>query len=209
MVPDLLSQWSVYQRFRLDAGFSALELLIVVAMVGSLAAIGIPLSAVMIDDIKARGDAQGLSAAIAQAKLASAAKFTHARVYVNLTGNLYRVQTWNKIGTPGWVDTTESVFVSDRSQFGYGTVTAPPPNTLLTLSQAPMCRDDVGAEIAGTACIIFNSRGVSVTPAGPPAATQSLYLTGTSGTFGIFIGPTGRLEVWRTTQTGASAWRQQ
>jgi prepilin-type N-terminal cleavage/methylation domain-containing protein len=199
----------VFSGKRADSGFSAIELLIVVAIIGSIAAIGIPLSTGIIDDIKSRGDAQGLSAAIAQAKLASAAKFTHARVYVNLTSNLYRVQTWNKTGTPGWVDTSESVFVSDRSQFGYGTVTAPPPNTLPTLSQAPMCRDDVGVDITGTACIIFNSRGVSVTPAGPPAGTQSLYLTGNSGTFGIFVGPTGRLQVWRTTQTGASAWRQQ
>lgn len=200
---------AVTLRSSQDTGFSAVELLIVVALVGSLAAIGIPLSNGMIDDIKSKGDAQGVSAAIAQTKLTSAAKFTRARLYLNLSSNLYRIQVWNKTGTPGWVDVSDNTLLSDRSQFGYGTVTAPPPNTLATLSQAALCRDDADVEIVSTACLIFNSRGVQVTSAGLPATTQSLYLTGNSGTFGIFVGPTGRLQVWKTTQEGASAWRQQ
>ena len=174
-----------------------------------MAAIGIPLSTGMIDDIKMRGDAQGLSSAIAQAKLTSAAKFTHSRLYVNLTANLYKIQIWNRNGTPGWVAAGDDVLLSDRSRFGFGTVTAPPADTIATLVQAPACLDDLGVAIAGTSCLIFSSRGVSVTAAGPPATTQGLFLTGTSGTFGIFLGGTGRLQVWRTTQAGASAWRQQ
>ena len=174
-----------------------------------MAAIGLPLSSGMIDDIKIRGDAQGVTAAIAQAKLTSSAKFTHARLFVNTTTNSYRIQTWNKTGTPGWVAATDEMLLSDRSDFGFGTATAPPPNTLATLEQPPACLDDLGGAITGTACLIFNSRGVAVLAAGPPATTQSLYLSGPSGTFGIIVGATARLQVWRTTQTGASAWRQQ
>lgn len=174
-----------------------------------MAAIGLPLSNGMIDDIKIRGDAQALSATIAQTKLTSAAKFTHARLFVNLTTNSYRIQTWNKTGTPGWVAASDDMLLSDRSEFGFGAVAAPPPNTLAGLAQAPACLDDLGVGITGTSCLIFNSRGISVLAAGPPATTQALYLTGPSGTFAIILGATGRLQVWRTNQTGASAWRQQ
>ena len=195
-------------RPRPDSGFSALELLIVVAIVGSMAAIGLPLSTGMIDEMKLRGDAQGLSAAVAQAKLTSAAKFTHARLFVNLAANTYRIQIWNRTGTPGWVNVNEDLYLSDRAQFGYGSATVPPPNTQVSLAQAPMCRDDLNVEITSTACVIFNSRGVSVTAAGPPATTQALYLSGPSGTYGIILGATGQLQVWNTTQAGLSSWKQ-
>lgn len=173
-----------------------------------MAAIGLPLSVGMIDDIKSRGDAQGLSAAIAQTKLTSAAKFTRARLFLNLATNTYRIQTWNRTGTPGWVDTNEALFLSDRSQFGFGVATAPPPNTQVILAQAPACLDDLGAGIPSTACVIFNSRGVSVLASGPTATTQALYLAGPSGTYGIILGTAGQLQVWHTTQGGVSAWRQ-
>lgn len=180
----------------------------VVAIVGSMAAIGIPLSTSMIDDIKIRGDAQGLSAAVAQTKLTAAANFTHARLFVNLAAGTFRIQTWNREGTPGWVDAADDLRLSDRSAFGFGPATAPPPNTQATMAQAPACRDDSDAAISGTACFIFNSRGISVLSTGPPATTQALYLAGPSGVFAIILGSTGQLQLWRTTQTGANSWRQ-
>lgn len=198
----------VISCLRRESGFSALELLVVVAIVGSMAAIGIPLSTGMIDDIKIRGDAQGLSAAVAQTKLTASAKFTHARLFVNIAGGTFRIQTWNRAGAPGWVNASDDIRLSDRSAFGFGPATAPPPNTQATLAQAPACRDDSDAAIPGTACFIFNSRGISVLSTGPPATTQALYLNGPSGVFAIILGSTGQLQLWRTTQTGANSWRQ-
>jgi len=198
----------VIPGLRRNQGFSAVELLVVVAIVGSMAAIGIPLSTGMIDDIKSRGDAQGLSAAVALTKLTASSKFTHARLFVNTATGSYRVQTWNRTGTPGWVAAGDPMNLSDRSRFGFGGVDAPPPNTQATLAQAPACRDDEDSPIAGTACVIFNSRGISVLSTGPPATTQALYLNGPSGVFAVILGSTGQLQVWRTTQEGANSWRQ-
>lgn len=183
--------------------------MVVVAIIGGMAAIGLPLSTGMIDDIKMRGDAQALSAAVAQTKLTSAAKFTHARLFANLTTNSYRIQVWNRTGTPGWVAASDEMFLSDRSRFGFGSVVAPPPNTVAALIQAPECTDDLGVGISDTACFVFNSRGISIVSTGTPAATQAMYLTGPSGVFAVILGATGQLQVWRTSQTGANAWRQQ
>jgi hypothetical protein len=173
-----------------------------------MAAIGIPLSSGMIDDIKSRGDAQGLSAAIAQTKLTSAAKFTHARLYVNLAAGTYRIQTLNRTGTPTWVNASDDTFLSDRSEFGFGVATAPPPNTVASVAQAPECRDDLDAAIAGTACLIFSSRGISVLSTGPPASTQALFINGRSGVYAVVLGAAGQLQVWFTTQGGANSWKQ-
>jgi prepilin-type N-terminal cleavage/methylation domain-containing protein len=74
----------VISRFRQDLGFSAVELLFVVAIIGGMAAIGVPISNAIIDDVKLKGDAQTLSAAVARTKMASSAKFTHSRLRVNL-----------------------------------------------------------------------------------------------------------------------------
>ena len=198
----------MFSRPNQESGFSAVELLIVVAIVGSMAAIGLPLSSGMIDDIKIKGDAQGLSSAVAQTKLTAAAKFTHARLFANLATNTYRIQTWNKTGTPGWVNANDDLFLSDRSAFGFGASTAPPPNTMVNLEQAPPCLDDLSVEIPSTACVIFNSRGVSETAAGVAATTRSLYLAGPSGTYAIIVGTTGQLQVWHTTQAGTTSWKQ-
>jgi prepilin-type N-terminal cleavage/methylation domain-containing protein len=199
---------AVFIRPSQDSGFSAVELLIVVVIVGSMAAIGLPLSSGMIDDIKIRGDAQGLSSAVAQTKLTGASKFTHARLFVNLAANTYRIQTWNKTGTPGWVNANEDLFLSDRSAFGFGAATVPPPNTMINREQPPACLDDLNSAIPSTACVIFNSRGVAVTAAGPPATTQSFYIAGPSGTYAIIVGATGQLQVWHTTQAGTASWKQ-
>ncbi len=173
-----------------------------------MAAIGLPLSTGMIDDMKLRGDAQGLSAAVAQSKLTASAKFTRARLFVNMAANTYRIQIWNKTGTPGWVNASDDVFLSDRARFGFGPATLPPPNTQATLAQAPACLDNLTVAIASTACVIFNSRGVSILATGVPATTQALYLTGPSGTYGTILGATGQLQVWHTTQGGVSSWKQ-
>ncbi|MEO6223960.1 MAG: type II secretion system protein [Vicinamibacterales bacterium] len=194
---------------RKDSGFSAIELLVVVAIVASMAAIGIPLSSGMIDDIKIRGDAQALTAAVAQTKLTGSARFAHARLFVNIATGTYQIQTKKNSGLLSWFPEDEQMRLSDRSKFGFGTVTAPPPNSMATLVQAPACLDDDNNAITGTACFVFNSRGVSVLPTGPPATTQVMYITGPSGTFAVVLGSTGRLQLWRTTQTGASSWRQQ
>ena len=191
-----------------DCGFSAVELLIVVAIVGSMAAIGLPLSSGMIDDIKIKGDAQGLSSAVAQTKLTSAAKFTQARLFVNMAANTYRIQTWNKTGTPGWVNANEDLFLSDRSAFGFGVATVPPPSTQVNVEQPPACLDDLNVAIPSTACVIFNSRGVSVTSTGLVTTTRIFYLAGPSGTYAVVVGATGNLQVWHTTQPGISSWKQ-
>jgi prepilin-type N-terminal cleavage/methylation domain-containing protein len=192
-----------------DAGFSAVELLFVVAIVGSLAAVGVPISGGMIDDIRLRGDAQGVSGALALTKMTAAAKFTRARLVVNVSTGTYRIESWQKTGTPGWVAEGGDVRLSTQDNFGSGAATAPPPNTQAALAQPLPCLDDDDTAITGTACVIYNSRGIPVSSAGAPVTTQALYMRGPTGIFAVVVGATGQQQVWRTTLAASGTWKQQ
>lgn len=169
----------------------------------------LPISGSMIDDIRLRGDAQGLSSSVALTKMTAATKFSRSRLYVDEAAGTWRVETWQATGTPGWVVEGATHQLSARDQFGAGPVTAAPPNTQAVVAQPTACLAADDTAIAGTACVIFNSRGLPVSSSGAPMTTQVLYMRGPTGVFAIVIGATGQLQVWRTTSTASGAWQQQ
>lgn len=194
---------------RHDSGFSALELLVAVAIIGSIAAMSAPLSSAMIDDIRLRGDAQGVSSAVALTKLTAASKFTRARLYVDLNAHTYQVQFWQAGATPGWTSEGGTRYLSRDGRFGSGIVANPPPNSQAALAQPAACVANDGTTIDGTSCVLFNSRGLPVSSAGAPVTTQVLYLRGPSGIFAVVLGATGQQQLWRSTMTSTGIWRQQ
>src|SRR5262245_13983879 len=86
-----------------STGFSAVELLIVVAMIGGIAAMAAPMTGNALGYFRLSGDARGLSNALSVTKMRAAATFSKARVYVDLPGKSFHIETWRKTGTPGWV----------------------------------------------------------------------------------------------------------
>lgn len=179
------------------------------AIIGSIAALAAPISGNMIEDIRLRGDAQGLSSAVALTKMTGAARFTRARLRVNQAAGTYQVETWQTTGTPGWVLEGGVQQLSTGGQFGAGPVTTPPPNSQAVFGQPAACLNDEGDVIAGTSCVIYNSRGLPITAAGAPITTQVVYMRGPTGVFAIVVGATGQMQVWRTTLSAGGTWRQQ
>lgn len=191
-----------------DAGFSAVELLIAVAIIGSIAAMTAPISGSMIEDIRLRGDAQGLSSAVALTKMTGAAKFTRARLRIDQNLGTYQVETWQTTGTPGWVIEGGTQRLSTGGAFGAGPVTTAPPNSQAVFGQPTACLNNEGDALDGTSCVIFNSRGLPVTSGGAPITTQVVYMRGPTGVFAIVVGATGQMQVWRTTLSAGGTWRQ-
>jgi prepilin-type N-terminal cleavage/methylation domain-containing protein len=186
-------------------GFSLLELLVVVALTGIVAAIAVPMMSNNIADFRVRGDARSLTDAVSLAKLRSASDFSQARLYADLNNRSFQVQTWNKT-TLAWVTEGGVTTLSQNVNFGFGAVATPPAGTQAAIGQAAACLNDVGAAIGNTACVLFNSRGIPVDTSGAPTAADAVYVTDNSAVFGVTLSATGLIRQWRTNATATPAW---
>jgi prepilin-type N-terminal cleavage/methylation domain-containing protein len=202
--------------YRDDRGFSLLEMMMVVALLGVLTAIAVPMSGNTIKYLKLSGDAREIANITAVAKMRAAAKFTQSRVFVDLNGRQFKVDTFRKANPTasppvlaGWETEGGLTSLSNTVVFGYGSVATPPPNTQTTIGQAPPCLDDGGVAIANTACIIFNSRGIPIEDTGSPTGLNAIYLNDGIGIYGITIAATGFIRTWQSNYQTTPTWTLQ
>ena len=185
--------------FRSESGFTLIDMLVVVAIIGLVSAIALPSTTSMMSGYKIKGNAQAISHLVGLAKMRAAAQFTRARVYADLNARTFRLQVWNKT-TNQWVDDGGTQPLADGVTFGFTGITQPPPSTQAALNQSPVCTNNAGANIANTACISFNSRGMPVTntlpPAGAVTGNSGLYITDGSAVYGTTVTMTPLIKSW-------------
>jgi len=191
-------------------GFSLVELLMVVAIMGVLAAITVPMSGNAIRYIKVSGDARDVANATAVTKMRAAAKFTQARLYIDKVGKQYYVQTYDKT-TLTWVTDGGATSLANTVSFSYGPVATPPANTQTAIGQAPLCKTNgnTPVDVANTACVVFNSRGIPIDSTGSPFGDDAIYVTDGSAVYGITVAATGFIRTWRTNSTSTPSWTLQ
>jgi len=173
-------------------GFSALELLIVVAIVIIVAGMAIPKMMSMVQNFRTAGDARDLNGTILMAKMRAASNFAQTRVHADLNTQTFWVEV-KQSGATSWTTEGGTQLLSTGVTFGFGSLSTPPSNTQATLAQAPGCPG-----ISNTACVVFNSRGIPVDSTNTPTANDALYVTDGRSVTGVTVLATGLSQIWRS-----------
>jgi prepilin-type N-terminal cleavage/methylation domain-containing protein len=202
----LLKQALPMSRRQLQQGFTALELLIVLAIAGCVAAMAIPTSLNMVDEFSLSGDAHGVSNSLALARMGAAANYTRSRLFIDRLANTYRIERWNRAAA-AWQAVTGTSPLGPKNAFSPGAITAAPPNSQAVFGQPTACLTNAGAAIANTSCIIFNSRGVPIDSTGVPTPAAVIYMRGPTAVYGIAVSSTSQLAMWRISP-GGGTWAQ-
>ena len=203
-------------------GFTILELVIVMMVSLTIAAVAVPGYLSIMRYLRIAGDSRDLDGLVAQAKMRAAQDFTHARVRADLIANSFQLEVWDKVANCWKVDgaltgpcTTAATPLQQRlSQgvtFGFGTAGAGGANPQAAIAQAPACSSGVAGGAAGaayptTACIEFNSRGRPVAANGSPTANDALYVTDTRSVYGVTVIVSGLIQMW-STGASTSSWQ--
>jgi prepilin-type N-terminal cleavage/methylation domain-containing protein len=194
---------------RAQSGYTVTEMLIVVAIIGLVSAIGIPFTSNTFAMFRLGGDARAIVNGVSVTKMRAAATFSQARLYVDLAARSSRIEVLQKGATPAWIAEAGTTVLSIHDNFGFSPAGTAPPNTQTTIAQAPACLTAAGAAIANTACIIFNSRGIPVDTTGAPTGINAIYLTDGITLYSITVSASGQLRLWRALAAGTPTWVQQ
>lgn len=189
-----------------DAGFTLIETLLVVALIGVVSAIAVPQFSNSLSHFRISGDARSISNGLAVTKIRAAANFSRTRLKVSLDGKWHQLEKGDTSTPTQWTAEGGATYLSTNSTFGFNPVATPPPNTQAAIGQSGQCLDNTGNPIGNTACVIFNSRGIPIDNAGASQPGNALYVTNGQAVYCVSISATGMIKMWQTRAVATPTW---
>src|SRR5260370_31821166 len=105
-----------------SAGFTILELVVVVAVILVLSAIAIPQAMATLRAYRLAGSARAVAHQVSLARLRAETEFSNAQLVIDPATNTYTIQVWDKT-IPGFVVEGGTQFLSQGISFGFGAAT--------------------------------------------------------------------------------------
>jgi hypothetical protein len=144
----------------------------------------------------------------------AASNFSKTRLYVDTSAGWHRLERADAAVPPQWTVEGGTTYLSAYTTFTHGSVGTPPPNTQTAIGNAAPCKDGSGDDIAGTACVVFNSRGIpivpdSVTGVYGPTADHAIYVTDGASVYAVTVAASGMIRLWSTLSTATPSWTKQ
>ena len=186
------------KRFRSNGGYSLIEILVAMAVLGILGAMAVPMVASTTSGIKLRDQTNAIADLVGLAKMRATSTFSRTRVYADVKAGTYVLQTRDS-DTGVWSDDQAPVTLPFGVTFGWGDLDTAPPNTQAgdALKFAAECLEDDGdTPIEGSACVMFNSRGIPIDKKNSPLGGNAFYLTDGTGVRAVTITATPVVRRW-------------
>ena len=171
-----------------SAGFSLMELSLVVAILFILGAVAVPNTLQMLHANRVAGEAQNLARQLSLARQRAGADFTWAQVVINASSSptSYTVQTCTTKATSNCTAYSSeggTQYILSGITLGFGSSSGP-AGSQLTAAQ--------------TTTVTFNSRGIPIDSGGSPTANDTIYLTDDQGNAcAVSVTLSGHINVWR------------
>ncbi|MEJ2110502.1 MAG: GspH/FimT family pseudopilin [Acidobacteriota bacterium] len=170
-------------------GFSAVEILIVLAMVGILSAFAIPSLSSAMRDMQFISDARNVSSALGYARLKAKSMMNPYRIEFDLDDNQWSVKRYDS-GSDSWVlEQAVNELSSGVSNSGI--------SLKGSAGSAP-----TGFPDTSSATITFNSRGIPVSGT-TPTPNNIIYISRSdTDYYAITVTLTGKVQVWKKSDDG-------
>jgi prepilin-type N-terminal cleavage/methylation domain-containing protein len=191
-----------------QAGYSIVELLVVLAIAGVIAAMALPSATRTLADVRLHNDARAIHSLLSLAKMRAASKFTRVRLHCDFGNETFVLESFDK-ATQTWVSEENPQALSTSVDFDFNGLSDPPDDTQNAIGQAPLCKADDGiADIANSGCIVFNSRGTPVDSNGNPDGNGAFYITDhDTGVYAVTVSATPLVRLWWS-PANVKSWMQ-
>jgi len=159
-------------------GFSLIELSVLLAITGILAAISVPMLTSSLADMQLISDARNIATSMTHAKLGAISQLTHYRLSFALDQNEWSIEKW---------DRTSGQYALQKNPLKLGLGAG--ASGIAFHSSSPT--SPAGYPSTSSPTVTFNSRGI------PVEGSSIVYLSNDEENFAVSASISGKIQVWR------------